>query len=266
MIGAGKTHRRWPGPGNHVKPAPVERFLAYPIDLGALVVFLIAWLTYERVLEHVGTTAGAVNFHLAQIRAAWMMRFMAREVRIMDTNLLGHMLNSASFFASTNLLLIAAAAGLLVGGQGSLENLESLALTAHSPGWLVQVKVALIVAMLAKGLLDFIWAIRQLNYALAIVGAAPEATEPARHRTFAEAAVQVLNPAMTAFNRGVRAYYFALAAAAWIISPWAMAVAVLASVGLLMWRQIASPAAVGVRAVIDALDAEGQDPPSPPPG
>jgi uncharacterized membrane protein len=236
------------------------------MDMAALIIFLIAWVAYERMLAHVAQKAGAINFHMAQVRAAWMTRFMARDVRIMDTNLLGHMLNSASFFASTNLLLIAAAAGLLVGGQSSLENLESLALTAPSAGWLVQIKVALIVAMLAKGLLDFIWAIRQLNYALAIVGAAPDFAEPARHRRYAEAAVQVLNPAMTAFNRGVRAYYFALAATAWIISPWAMVLAVLASVGLLMWRQVHSPAAIGVRAVVAALDEDERAPPLPPTG
>jgi uncharacterized membrane protein len=45
----------------------------------------------------------------------------------------------------------------------------------------------------------------------------------------------------------VRGYYFALAAAAWLLGPWALIAAVLGAVGLLYWRQVGSPSAKGVR-------------------
>ena len=49
-----------------------------------------------------------------------------REVRLMDGQLLGHALNSASFFASSNLLLIAAAAGALFGGDATFRSVSAL--------------------------------------------------------------------------------------------------------------------------------------------
>jgi uncharacterized membrane protein len=83
---------------------------------------------------------------------------------------------------------------------------------------------------------------------MALLGAAPEADDKAGHEAFTAAFRDVLDPAFVAFNRGVRAYYFALAAAAWIASPWAMLIGIAAAVGLLLRRQLASPAARGVRA------------------
>ncbi len=188
------------------------------------------------------------------MRLAWLKRAMARENRIMDTNLLGHMLGSASFFASTNLLLIAAVAGLLVGGAGMLENLRAVELGPIAPVWLLQSKIGLVAFALSKGLLDFIWCIRQMNYSLALFGAAPEANSGADLDAYAAAVAAVVNPAFTAFNKGVRAYYFALAAAAWVVSPWLMAVGAVAATGLLLHRQLASPAAAGVAAARGLVD------------
>ena len=52
---------------------------------------------------------------------------------------------------------------------------------------------------------------------------------------FAEASAEVLNPAMKGFSRGVRGYYFALAAAAWLYGPGWLALATVAATVLLVW-------------------------------
>ena len=183
---------------------------------------------------------------MEQVRAAWVVRLLKRDVRIMDVNLLGNMLNSASFFASTNLLIVAAAAGLFFGGDTMLNSINGLILVAPSPTWLIETKIALIIVVLARGLLDFIWAIRQLNYCLALLGAAPNPQEHDRHEAYVQAMSDVLNPAFNSFNTGVRGYYFALAGAAWIVSPWAMAAGAAGAFGLLLYRQKSSRAARGV--------------------
>jgi uncharacterized membrane protein len=230
--------------------------LAYPIDFAALAIFLLCWTAYEPLLAFVSRGRPPINDAMVDVRLSWMRRSMRRPVRIMDTNLMGHMLNSASFFASTNLLLIAAVAGLLVGGEAVLNNLEGLSFTPGAPLWLLQSKIALVVFALAKGLLDFVWAIRQMNYSLALLGAGPEYDSGADLDTFAKAIADVLNPAFAAFNHGVRAYYFALAAAAWILSPMAMALGAAAASAVLLRRQIASPAAAGIRAANEAIASE----------
>lgn len=224
------------------------------LDVICACVFAATWLGYEPVMSMLGARRGTINSDLAAIRGAWMMRMLAREGRITDSNLIGHVLSSAGFFASTNLLLIAAATGLLFGGDQTLTRLDGLALMAPAPKWVLELKITLVVITLARGLLDFIWAIRQLNYCVTLFGAAPEASDTGRHARFAQAIAGVLNPALAAFNRGVSAYYFALAAAAWLIAGWAMALGGLASFALLAWRQLHSDAANATRRARQVLE------------
>ncbi|MDX2274430.1 MAG: DUF599 family protein [Hyphomonadaceae bacterium] len=225
------------------------------VDIAAGAIFIACWIAYDPLLRQAGGGRGAIKVDMMAIREAWMRRLVARENRIADSNLIGHQLSTASFFASTNLLLIAAAAGLLFGGETTFNNLRALDIAAPASNWLLQVKIALVVATLTKGLLDFIWAIRQMNYLLALFGAAPERSEVEHHATFVRAITQVLNPAYASFNLGVRTYYFALAAATWILSPWAMIAASLGTFILLFRRQTSSEAAIGMREARRVLEA-----------
>ena len=219
-----------------------------PPDIAAAAIFVLCWLFYEPALKRISGGRGALNHDMVAIREAWLKRMLARDMRLMDANLLGQLLNSASFFASTNLLIIAAVAGVLFGGESMIANLRGLALTAPAPTWVIELKIALIVVTMARGLLDFIWSIRQFNYCAALLGAAPDNADSAHRTAYARAIGDVFDPALSSFNKGVRAYYFALAATAWIASPWAMMAGVLAAVTLLLRRQVASQAARGVRA------------------
>src|SRR5262245_39477095 len=152
------------------------------LDIVALAIFVSAWIGYGPLrMQLAKSRGGGINGDMYPVREAWMRQFLARDNRIMDVNLLGHLLNSASFFASTNLLVIAAAAGLLFGGEAVRANLQELELSAPATDWLIELKVGVVVVTLARGLLDFVWAIRQLNYALALLGAAPAANERDKH-------------------------------------------------------------------------------------
>jgi uncharacterized membrane protein len=231
-----------------------------PIDIAALVVFLTAWLFYQPMLKRLSRRGGMINTDMTVLRIRWMANMAARENRFIDSQLMGHVLNSASFFASTNLIVIAAAAGALFKSPDTYRTVAHLAVTDTGPRWLFEAKLALIVAALTRGLLDLIWAIRQMNYTLAAIGAAPPpSSSPTLVRAYGEAAAQVLNPALSSFNNGVRGYYFALAAAAWLLGPWAMIAAVAGAVLLLFWRQSGSSSARGVRLMRSLL--EGVEPP-----
>ncbi len=202
---------------------------------------------------------------MVQVRQAWMAQMTARPAqRLLDSQLVGHALNSASFFASSNLILIAAAAGVLFGGESAYRKIEAAPLLVHAPPALFGLKLALVAVTLARGLLSFIWAIRQLNYCVAVIGAAPLSGPEATLKAYGKAAAAVLNPAMHSFNAGVRGYYFALAATAWLAGPLAFEATTLGAVGLLAWRQAFSPAAAAVRALRVLLEAE--TPPDAPAG
>ena len=216
-------------------------------DAIALAVFVLAWLFYEPLILAFGKRRGGVlNTDMTVIRSAWMSTMTGREVRLMDGQLLGHALNSASFFASSNLLLIAAAASALFAGDSTFRSVSSLEVVQTSSRMLFEVQLALVLIALARGLLDFIWSIRQLNYCLAAMGATPEPLPEAERATFGAVLARLLNPALGSFNSGVRGYYFALAAAAWLFGPWAFMTATIGALVLLIWRQRASPAAIAV--------------------
>jgi len=223
-------------------------------DWAALGLFLLCWLGYDTMLRAMARRSGAINEDMLTIRHAWMSAMTRREIRLLDSQLLGHSINSASFFASSNLLLIAAVGGILFGGEAALKSFASVGAEAV-PVPLLEAKLALVLACLARGLLDFIWSIRQMNYTLALIGAAPEINGDAAHAAFGEAAAQVLNPALAAFSQGVRGYYFALAAAAWLFGSGWLALGVASAFTLLVWRQSGSPAARAIRTARRLLDA-----------
>lgn len=224
-------------------------------DLLALIFFLLCWLFYEPALKMI--PGGALNTDLATVRSAWMSEMSRRESRFMDGQLLGHALNSASFFASSNLLLIAAAAGALFGGENTFRGVSSLMVIKTSSRLLFEGQLALVLLTLARGLLAFIWSIRQMNYCLTFVGATPDDPQApkALREAIADAASKTLNPAFSSFNAGVRGYYFALAAAAWMFGPVSFAIATLGAVILLVWRQRHSSAAHAIKRLRHTLEA-----------
>lgn len=223
-------------------------------DWIALAVFAVCWLLYEPLLHGVSRNTGAITRDMTVIRQVWMRAMVGRDMRLVDSQLMGHAINSASFFGSANLILIAAVAGALFSGGAMAPDISGLGVELTPQR--LELKLALVVLCLARGLLDFVWSIRQQNYCLALIGAAPEG-EDLRAHAYAAAAAEVLNPALTAFSRGVRGYYFALAAAAWIYGPAWLAGAAVAATVLLTWRQSRSPAAEGIRKARALLEQPG---------
>ncbi len=217
------------------------------LDALALGLFFLCWLGYGPLLDLLARRTGTLNDDMTIIRRVWMTAMSHREApRLVDSQLMGHTINSGGFFASTNLLLIAAVAGILFGGQQALDGFAAVG-AEGTPRRLLEIKLGLILLCLVRGLLDFIWSIRQMNYALALIGASPEAHAEADRMALGAAAADLLNPALSAFSQGVRAYYFGLAAAAWLFGPWWLAAGVLVAFGLLLWRQAGSPAARAIR-------------------
>ena len=230
-----------------------------PPNITALAFFVFCWVSYEPLLTAFGKRRGhVVNSDLTVIRTAWMNNMTSREVRLMDSQLLGQTLNSCSFFASSNLILIAAASGALFGGQRTFVTVSALELVRTSSRFMLELQLALVVGCLARGLLDFIWAIRQINYCLAALGATPDPLPEKDRVPFGQALARLMNPALGSFSAGVRGYYFALAAAAWLFGPWTFMTATAGAVGLLLWRQRFSPASHAIHDFRKLLEERGR--------
>ena len=212
-------------------------------DWLGLIWLLAAWIGYEPVTRLAGRRWRLVNTSMVGIRRIWMETMLSRENRMPDVVLLGHVVHSASFFASTTVIVIAA----LFGALGSIDRLQSAIETligtpAERPA--LDIKLALVLIVVVRGFFAFTWAIRQFNYAIALIGAAPPApVEPMLRRALAKDLGDALSLAVMAFNSGVRAYYFALAGLTWLANPVLFLISTSAVVVLLLWRQTSSPSA-----------------------
>jgi uncharacterized membrane protein len=215
-------------------------------DRAALGWFLLAWLGYGPLIQHLRSPA-SITARLRGIRRAWMRAMLDRDNRITDASLIGHPMHSATFFASTTMIALVALLGMLGNMDRTHGAVEALAFTAKASRPMAEAKVLLLFLVFAHAFLKLTWAIRQLNYAVALIGAAPSKPGPARRHAAADRTAAVLSLALGSFNAGVRGYYFALAALAWLIGPGAFALATAGMVAMLLWRQFGSDTAEAIR-------------------
>ncbi|MDQ0322849.1 putative membrane protein [Pararhizobium capsulatum DSM 1112] len=227
------------------------------LDWIAFVFFMIAWIGIEPMMA-IGwpRRTNSLLLDMARVRKAWMREVLTRDNNFIgDAAILGHTINSASFFGSANLIVIVGmSSALFTEPTHGVEAGIIAKFAAAGPIWLFQCKVVLVMATLMRGLSDFIWAVRQINYSLAAIGASPSREEQRDIEAWTEALTLVVNPALRSFSVGVRSYYFTVAAALWFLGPVAFIVATLCAVGLLVWRQSWSDTAKGVMAIRKLLD------------
>ena len=256
-----------PNPGEAVTwPDRFERNAAIsPIDLGALGLFCVLWLGYGTMSRWIGRST--INTGLHSVRVLWMRAMLLRENRIVDSSLIGHVVHSASFFASTSLIAVGALLGVLTGLDRLQPAIDGLSMIVPVSRQMLEIKIMLPMAVLVHGLFKLTWSLRQMNYTVALIGAAPpNVSAGVRRDAMAEAIGGVLTSASLTFNDGIRSYYFAIAGLAWLAGPLWLAGAALWLVGLLFHRQLGSKVSRQFRLARAAVEAEhgaGESPPQP---
>ncbi|WP_191059957.1 DUF599 domain-containing protein [Geminicoccus harenae] len=234
--------------------ADVIQFTGRWADLVACVALIGCWLLYPHVLALVARRRITLNEAMVEIRQDWMVSMLQRENRITDAALVGHVLSSASFFASTTVLVIGALIGALANAQTIVATLGQFLLDHPPTVWLTQLKIVVILTIFIYGFFKFTWAIRQYNYMIALIGAAPPAPMPdATIAPLARIYAAHFSRAATDFNHGLRAYYFSLAGFAWLIDPLIVPPTLLMIVAILARRQTRSGVRDDVQAARVAL-------------
>ena len=224
-------------------------------DILAVSVFLILWIALEPLLKRMKRRS-AIPRSMEVIRRAWMREVLTRDSNFIgDASIIGHTINSASFFGSANLLVIMAVAGTLFMDPKSIPATGLVStISDESAVWLIQAKIVLVIATLLRGLSEFVWAVRQLNYTLAAIGSSPSRSEDRDLESWIDALSSVANPALKTFSRGVRSYYFTFAAIAWFLGPWALLLGTAFAAGLMLWRHTSSDAARGLSRIRELLE------------
>jgi len=148
------------------------------LDATALGVFAVIWLVYNTLFDGRLLRPNSINAKMVDVREAWMRRLLRRDNRIVDATLIGHSIRSATFFASTTILVIAGLVGVIGSAEtvhGAIVDLSVFLRTGTQA--LFEFKIFMLISIFVYAFFKFTWAIRQFNYFSAIIGSAPDAHE-----------------------------------------------------------------------------------------
>ncbi|MGI9491542.1 MAG: DUF599 domain-containing protein, partial [Geminicoccaceae bacterium] len=190
------------------------------LDLIAPLWFLSAWFAYTWYTDH---DKGVHNLTTAMhgYRLLWMKRMLEREVRMVDTQILGNLMRSMSFFASTTMFIIAGLVAVLGARNEAMAVLRELPFTVDTSVVIWDLKVLLLIAIFIYAFFKFTWAFRHYNYCLILIGAIANSDQlDDECEQIADRAARIANSTGRHFNRGIRAYYFGMAALSWFLHPW----------------------------------------------
>jgi uncharacterized membrane protein len=217
---------------------------SYTIDILAVGFFVLEWLAYTVTLEHTSYGRDSLSARMNVYREIWIRRLLDREARMVDIQIMASLQNGTAFFASTSLFAIGGSLALLRAGNDAAVVLGKLPVDLSPSAHLWEVKCVGLTLICVYTFFKFAWAYRLFNYVAILYGAMPPASK--RDTPEAEAHVIRTSRLFTAagrhFNRGQRAFFFALGYLGWFVSPWVLFVTTAAVVIVTWRRQFASNA------------------------
>jgi uncharacterized membrane protein len=223
------------------------------LDLAALAYFIVAWIVYAVAVEWV--QHGGLNARMDRYREIWVRRTLGREARMVDMQIMAALQNGTAFFASTTLLAIGGALTIMRSTGEVLTVVASLPFGIASTPAQWEMKTIGLIVIFIYAFFKFAWSYRLFNYVAIMLGAMPFAGD--RHTSEAECHVlrttKLFESAGQNFNRGQRAFFFALGYLGWFAGPWVLFASTTAVVVVMWRRQFASTAQ---RALTVELPAE----------
>lgn len=218
------------------------------VDALALVWFFVCWCVYSWMTEHGRLSGRGLAGISHRYREDWARRLLLREVRIMDSALVGNLMQSVSFYASTTIYLIVGLTALLGVFDRVVSVAAELPFASRAGRELAEIKFLLLLGVLVVAYFKFTWSLRQFNLLCLMLGAAPERDdEIASREAYVQDMAAVNTQGGVEFNRGIRAYYFGLAALAWFVHPWLFVASTTLVATLLYRREFHTPAVRALR-------------------
>jgi uncharacterized membrane protein len=190
------------------------------LDYAALGWFLACWIGYSIFADYSRWKERSTTAIMSGYRRQWMQVMLRRENRIVDTNILGNLQNGVAFFASTTIFAIGGMLAMLGAGDVAVQIIADLPFAVETSRLTWELKALLLVMTLVFAFFKFARAFRLYNYCSVLIGAAPaEVENNPEAEALAERAAGINSLAARHFNRGIRAYFFALAALSWFLHP-----------------------------------------------
>jgi uncharacterized membrane protein len=182
--------------------------------------FVCSWVGYTLYADRLHGRRNLMQTMHAY-RCVWVRRMLERDNRMVDAQIIANLMRSVSFFASTTLFILAGLAAVLGAKGDAMAVIRDLPFAVQSPPLLWDAKVMLLILVFAYGFFKFTWAFRHYNYCLILLGSVPQPDRLTQDsELIAERLATIATSSARHYNRGIRAYYFGLAALGWFIHPW----------------------------------------------
>lgn len=210
-------------------------------DIIALIWFALCWFGFSWFAEwHAVRVPSLVSARRALIRA-WIENIFHREVRILDSTLLGNLLQGSTFFASTSIVILGGLLALLGTSEKAISIVAELPFTARATERIWEIKILVLISIFVYGFFKFTWSLRQYNLVSILVGSMPEEDKaPANYEQYLKNTADIASFAGENYNMGLRSYYFGFAVLTWLLNPWLMMIVTLFVVGVLYQREFRS--------------------------
>lgn len=165
-------------------------------------------------------------------RLEWMRQMLKRENRMVDAAILGNLIKSITFFASTSILIVAGLVGALTYRDQAVSIINMLPFAVPTDAFMWEMKVLILILIFTHAFFKYTWSLRTHHYTCIMVGAAPAPDDrPETHNAFAHKVAELSMNAARHFNVGLRSYYYGLAALSWFLHP----LIFIATLGWVMW-------------------------------
>ena len=197
-----------------------------PLDVASVVWFFVVWVGYTLVadsdrFQHL-SVLGIMNEH----RQRWMTEMLHRDMRMIDALIVNHLQSGIAMFASTSILVVGGLIACLGATEKAIAVISALPFVGQTSKLEWEVKILLLILIFIFAFFKFVWSYRLNTYCAVLIGAVPRSTDiSAEAEDQADRAAKIANLAARHFNRGLRAFYFALAALSWVVHPVAFGLA-----------------------------------------
>ncbi|MCB6184723.1 DUF599 domain-containing protein [Leeia sp. TBRC 13508] len=210
------------------------------LDGLAIIWFILLWVGYSWYTDRGVSAKTGLVVASHQHRVFWAKSILSRGLQVADAVLVGNLMSSVSFYASTTIYVLAGLLALMGTVDKVILFASSFSYYQGTSREVWEFKLLLLVVVFVIAYFKFTWSLRQFNFLSILLGAAPSTSED--HAVYADRLAKLNTYAGDEFNRGIRAYYFGLAAIAWFIQPLAFIVASTLVVIILYRRDFASEA------------------------
>jgi len=221
-----------------------------PLDLCALAFFIVTWMGYAALLELTKHGRSGLNAVMHGYRDGWMQQLLNRDLRMVDAQIMASLQNGTAFFASTSLIAIGGTLTVLRSTEDLITIVSTLPFGSPTTRMQWEIKTIGLATIFVYAFFKFAWSYRLYNYVAIMIGSMPPSTErdTIEAKRHALRTARLCEAAGLHFNRGQRAFFFALGYLGWFISPWLLFFST-AAISAVMWaRQFASDASAAIKA------------------